>query len=55
MGAAVIAEGVETEAQLAAATHAGCDAVQGFLVGRPSTAQDCRLHIDGISAESVTG
>ena len=33
--ARVIAEGIETQAQLAIAVAAGCDAVQGFLLGRP--------------------
>ncbi len=31
----VIAEGIETEAQLHAVTHAGVTALQGFLLGRP--------------------
>jgi diguanylate cyclase (GGDEF)-like protein len=31
----VVAEGVETEAQLAALRRLGCDAVQGHVVGRP--------------------
>jgi EAL domain-containing protein (putative c-di-GMP-specific phosphodiesterase class I) len=35
IGARVIAEGIETEAQLAIVTALGCDAVQGFLLGRP--------------------
>ncbi|MBV9291271.1 MAG: EAL domain-containing protein [Frankiales bacterium] len=42
MGAMVVAEGVETESQLSAAIAAGCDAVQGFLLGRPTTARLCR-------------
>jgi diguanylate cyclase (GGDEF)-like protein len=42
IGALVVAEGVETEIQLAAAIAAGCDAVQGFLLGRPTTAAACR-------------
>jgi diguanylate cyclase (GGDEF)-like protein len=32
----VTAEGVETQAQLDVLTRAGCDLVQGFLIGRPA-------------------
>jgi EAL domain-containing protein (putative c-di-GMP-specific phosphodiesterase class I) len=32
----VVAEGIETEAQLAAARAAGCDLMQGFFLGRPT-------------------
>ncbi|MDP9083393.1 MAG: EAL domain-containing protein [Pseudomonadota bacterium] len=32
----VTAEGVETSAQLNVLIHAGCDLVQGFLIGRPA-------------------
>ena len=35
VGLAVVAEGVETEAQREQLAALGCDAVQGFLVGRP--------------------
>jgi diguanylate cyclase (GGDEF)-like protein len=42
IGADVVAEGVETTAQLQAAIAAGCDAVQGFLLGRPTSADGCR-------------
>ena len=35
MGMRTIAEGVETEAELACIRAEGCDEVQGFLVGRP--------------------
>jgi EAL domain-containing protein (putative c-di-GMP-specific phosphodiesterase class I) len=42
MGAVVVAEGVETPDQLNAALAAGCDAVQGFLLGRPTDAAGCR-------------
>lgn len=34
-GVRVVAEGVESEAQLARVKHLGCDRAQGFLVGRP--------------------
>jgi diguanylate cyclase (GGDEF)-like protein len=35
----VIAEGIETPEQLDAVTQLGCDAVQGFLLGRPVPAE----------------
>jgi len=37
LGMHTVAEGVETEAQLAAVAAAGCDEVQGYLVSRPCT------------------
>ena len=36
LGALVVGEGVETERQLEALRDLGCDAVQGFLLGRPA-------------------
>ena len=36
----VVAEGVETEAQQAFLTELGCNTLQGFLLGKPVTAQD---------------
>lgn len=35
----VVAEGVETEAQLEALRQVGCDQVQGYLIGEPVSAQ----------------
>ncbi len=35
LGATVVAEGVETEAQLRRLSLLGCDSVQGYLIGRP--------------------
>ena len=42
IGAMVVAEGVETRTQLDAAVSAGCDAVQGYLLGRPTTQSGCK-------------
>jgi diguanylate cyclase (GGDEF)-like protein len=42
LGLAVVGEGVETETELAHLRDAKCDAVQGFLFGRPAP-----LHEDG--------
>ncbi|HEY5096819.1 MAG TPA: EAL domain-containing protein [Acidimicrobiales bacterium] len=39
LGLAVVAEGVETEAELRAVGEMGCDEVQGFLLGRPGPAE----------------
>jgi len=40
LGLRVLAEGVETEAQLAFLRHKGCDQVQGYYCGRPVSAAD---------------
>jgi len=40
LGVAVVAIGVEDEATLNQLRELGCDAVQGFLVSRPLSAED---------------
>lgn len=40
LGAEVIIEGVETEAQLQLARHSGVHLVQGYLLGRPASARE---------------
>ncbi|MET3436653.1 EAL domain-containing protein [Sphingomonas sp. 1185] len=35
----IVAEGVETEAQLATLRELGCDQIQGYLIGRPGVVQ----------------
>ena len=40
LGVPVVAEGVETEAQRKFLADEGCDAVQGYLVGRPMLIED---------------
>lgn len=40
----VVAEGIETEAQLAVLKDLGCDLGQGFLFGRPSAAENIPEH-----------
>ncbi|MFT4275420.1 MAG: EAL domain-containing protein [Rhodopseudomonas sp.] len=46
----VIAEGVETEKQLAFLARAGCDEVQGYLIGRPQPIGHYRDLTEGKSA-----
>jgi diguanylate cyclase (GGDEF)-like protein/PAS domain S-box-containing protein len=40
LGMRVLAEGVETAAQLAMLDSLGCDEAQGYLIGKPMSAQD---------------
>lgn len=42
----VIAEGVETEEQLAALKKCGCETIQGYLLGKPAMAEDVTALLD---------
>jgi diguanylate cyclase (GGDEF)-like protein len=43
LGFTVLAEGVETEAQLDKLAHLGCQQVQGYLTARPAPATEARI------------
>jgi diguanylate cyclase len=45
-GLSVTAEGVETDAAWALLTSIGCDAIQGYLLARPLTAEDMGAWLD---------
>ncbi|WP_063695536.1 sensor domain-containing protein [Bradyrhizobium embrapense] len=50
----IVAEGVETEAQLGFLSEEGCDAVQGYLIGRPAPIGQFAALVDGdLLAETV--
>lgn len=49
LGAMVVAEGVETEADFRAARDLGCDLAQGYLIARPTQALlELKLSYDGV-------
>jgi EAL domain-containing protein (putative c-di-GMP-specific phosphodiesterase class I) len=54
LGLEVIAEGVETEEQLAALRRLGCDGAQGYLLGRPTEAPDIEERVLGERGAAVS-
>ncbi len=50
LGLEVLAEGVETEAQLSHLRRLGCDSVQGYLLGRPMPAEEMADQLRGNAA-----
>ncbi len=50
LGLEVLAEGVETEIQLAHLRRLGCDSVQGYLLGRPMPAEEMAAQLRGNAA-----
>ena len=49
LGLGVVAEGVETRAQLDYLRNAGCEQVQGYLIARPLPALDIRVLLAGLA------
>jgi diguanylate cyclase (GGDEF)-like protein len=46
LGISVVAEGVERPDQASFLSDAGCDGLQGYLMGRPMSGEDLRLRLD---------
>jgi len=55
LGLSVVAEGVETEHELAELRRFGCDVVQGFLYARPMTAEALEGWLGGARGERGSG
>jgi EAL domain-containing protein (putative c-di-GMP-specific phosphodiesterase class I) len=57
LGVQIVAEGVETDDQLAALREVGCDSLQGFLIGRPLTVESLAAwreqHVSGKSETTL--
>jgi EAL domain-containing protein (putative c-di-GMP-specific phosphodiesterase class I) len=49
----VVAEGVETEAQVELLRKIGCDQAQGFLLAHPVPAEDVPAMLDRLAARAA--
>jgi EAL domain-containing protein (putative c-di-GMP-specific phosphodiesterase class I) len=49
-----VAEGVETEPQMDMLRALGCDAVQGFLLGRPMTIEPLKAWLHKRTPDSIS-
>lgn len=49
LGITVIAEGVETEQQVALLRNAGCEFLQGFYFSKPLNEADALIYLDGVA------
>jgi diguanylate cyclase (GGDEF)-like protein len=57
LGLRVTAEGVESESVMRSLSDLGCDFAQGFHIGRPVAADECRQHLEsaaGVGASVLT-
>ncbi|MBN3816026.1 EAL domain-containing protein, partial [Paraburkholderia sp. Se-20369] len=52
LGVTTVAEGVETEEQLACITQEGCREVQGFLFGRPVPGEQDAARVEQLNRQS---
>ncbi|WP_298833861.1 EAL domain-containing protein [uncultured Piscinibacter sp.] len=55
LGKAVIAEGIETESQLAQLRNMGCESGQGYHLSRPLVAENVELLLDRIESDCWAG
>jgi EAL domain-containing protein (putative c-di-GMP-specific phosphodiesterase class I) len=55
LGMSTTAEGVETTEQLQLLQAEGCSEVQGFLLGRPKSAEDTRRLLAQTTASTLNG
>jgi EAL domain-containing protein (putative c-di-GMP-specific phosphodiesterase class I)/GGDEF domain-containing protein len=55
LGLRTVAEGVEHEAQWRLLAEMGCDCAQGYLMGKPQSAQDLAPQLQALQQDAATG